>query len=1172
MVTDRLSIFISSTIRECAAERAVARDAIRSLNHDPVLFEDLGARPYPPRELYKARLEAAHVFVGIYRESYGWVAPDMSISGIEDEFQLAENRGMDRLIYVLAAPVAREPRLQAMLDRAMDSGVTVSFYAVPDELPDRIRDDVTAVISNRFADQALGETSAILPNDVLDALVPQQNQRLRRSAVERALIDQSKDSQFVVVTGPLGSGKTMLLAQVAAAENWAFVDARGRTTLEVLAQAANVLRARLRQPPMAFLNELSATSSLIAAWEATGGTTLVLDGIPDAEPVWKIVARAGLPIKARLIIASRSELATPQHQQFKIPSLSEEEVRSLVTALRARAPDPGELVHLMHRSAGNPLFLRFYALGEPGGELATLRELEIKALVALEPRVRELVFYLALAGRSLSLQALSELLAEGESAEAVAELLSRGAVLLRQIRSDVDVIHEHVRDAVLEHLGANSIRQSFFSARLADYLTRTGDYVTAFLVADRAGDHRRAARMLDRAAFQVARRGGGRQAVPVFRAKVERAKTRGNVEELVFAHLALAEALQQIGDIAEAQESIARARATVEEADDSDLNIRIREVELILQLSKGANSGAVDQLRSLKNQYAEAGDEFNTARIALSLSAEYIAAQEPDSALGAAQEAFRMFMSLGDDYGARLARLNLVSALSGLSGRSADVIEHLEALDESIDPDDAPRERAAICNFQTRHHRQIGKPDVAEQYAREAVEIGERLGDKRLIALNRINLGNSLRDQNRLAETLAEYRLADRNASDGGQKRLEAAANELIASVANEQKDHRAALVHADYAVAVARDANDWQILARAHEEKGLALVGLRRVKEAIDVYAAGASPLAESHSNDALFVGLLRNALDTAVEHNQSDLIVSVLLRVFSGVGVAAADSSGPQEKIASLSDLIPKIIEHVPDRPLIPMLSLIFADQMAQFPPIVEREVVLYIVDSIVSQSLNASPERKAAALAGVLLGTEWQRLKDRDFVIIAQKIAAAIPGVYFKPHPDGAAHWTVSLPISQGIICTVTQLDDAPALAAVATLVVLLLRELAPLIAETLLGVEQLPRAEVHVNVVGQSEFELHIERELSGLTRALDTDFVVGQSSDVTQSDQPPIVIICGDAFGERWHPHAAGLSRMHILVAQLLESMIAHLLAKEVEVDVVHPKIARIVRQISTAAR
>ena len=55
----------------------------------PVMFE-LGARPHPPRELPAViPSRQSDVFVGIYADSYGWVAPDEQISGLEDEYNLA---------------------------------------------------------------------------------------------------------------------------------------------------------------------------------------------------------------------------------------------------------------------------------------------------------------------------------------------------------------------------------------------------------------------------------------------------------------------------------------------------------------------------------------------------------------------------------------------------------------------------------------------------------------------------------------------------------------------------------------------------------------------------------------------------------------------------------------------------------------------------------------------------------------------------------------------------------------------------------------------------------------------------------------------------------------------------------------------------------------------------
>src|SRR3954453_11244258 len=81
----RLRIFVSSTLRELAPERKAARTAIERLAAAPVMFE-LGARPHPPRDLYRAYLEQSDIFVGLYWEKYGWVAPGETVSGPEDEY------------------------------------------------------------------------------------------------------------------------------------------------------------------------------------------------------------------------------------------------------------------------------------------------------------------------------------------------------------------------------------------------------------------------------------------------------------------------------------------------------------------------------------------------------------------------------------------------------------------------------------------------------------------------------------------------------------------------------------------------------------------------------------------------------------------------------------------------------------------------------------------------------------------------------------------------------------------------------------------------------------------------------------------------------------------------------------------------------------------------------
>src|SRR6516162_6422682 len=119
----RVRVFISSTLGELAAERAAARRAIARLHLVPVYYES-GARPHPPRNIYRAYLEQSQIFVGIYWQRYGWVAPGMEISGLEDEFRLAAGKPM--LLYLKRPAPDLEPRLAAMTDAIRDAG-SVSY-------------------------------------------------------------------------------------------------------------------------------------------------------------------------------------------------------------------------------------------------------------------------------------------------------------------------------------------------------------------------------------------------------------------------------------------------------------------------------------------------------------------------------------------------------------------------------------------------------------------------------------------------------------------------------------------------------------------------------------------------------------------------------------------------------------------------------------------------------------------------------------------------------------------------------------------------------------------------------------------------------------------------------------------------------------------------------------
>jgi hypothetical protein len=151
---------VSSTLQELAAERRAVRNAVTRLRLVPVLFE-LGARPHPPRQVYRSYLAQSQIFVGVYWQSYGWVAPGEQVSGLEDEYLLSA--GLPRLIYVKSPAPEREPRLTEMLARIRDQGgVSYQHFSDPAELQPPVENDLAVLLSERFesAPSGPGEAAA----------------------------------------------------------------------------------------------------------------------------------------------------------------------------------------------------------------------------------------------------------------------------------------------------------------------------------------------------------------------------------------------------------------------------------------------------------------------------------------------------------------------------------------------------------------------------------------------------------------------------------------------------------------------------------------------------------------------------------------------------------------------------------------------------------------------------------------------------------------------------------------------------------------------------------------------------------------------------------------------------------------------------------------------------
>ena len=210
----RLRVFVSSTLQELAAERQAVRDAVTRLRLVPVMFE-LGARPHPPRQVYRSYLAQSQVFVGVYWQSYGWVAPGEQVSGLEDEYLLSA--GLPRLIYVKSPAPERESRLAEMLTRIRDAGdVSYQHFSAAAELQRLVENDLAVLLSERFemapsGDVAAGEAS--LAGAVPAPATPLVGRDDDAAAVGDLV--RAEGVRLVTLTGPGGVGKSRLAVEVA---------------------------------------------------------------------------------------------------------------------------------------------------------------------------------------------------------------------------------------------------------------------------------------------------------------------------------------------------------------------------------------------------------------------------------------------------------------------------------------------------------------------------------------------------------------------------------------------------------------------------------------------------------------------------------------------------------------------------------------------------------------------------------------------------------------------------------------------------------------------------------------------------------------------------------------------------------------------------------------------
>jgi predicted ATPase len=318
-------VFVSSTLGELADERRAVSRAIEALRLTPVMFE-LGARPYPPREVYQQYLAQSDVFIGLYWQRYGQPAPGMQVSGLEEEFDLSG--ALPRLLYVKAPAADRDPRLGDLLARIQDdASASYRHFRTPAELGRLVRDDLAVLLSERFA-AAAGQAAAAVSSPGRargPRPLPVSTTSLlgREQAVDEvAGLLERPEVRLVTLTGPGGVGKTRLAVAVGERLRDRFGAATVFVPLDAVTDSGQVLAA-IGRAAGADLAGVGAPLEALAETFADGAWLLVLDNLEQviqvAPDLGELLARCP---GVAMLATSRTVLGLRAEREFPVPPLA----------------------------------------------------------------------------------------------------------------------------------------------------------------------------------------------------------------------------------------------------------------------------------------------------------------------------------------------------------------------------------------------------------------------------------------------------------------------------------------------------------------------------------------------------------------------------------------------------------------------------------------------------------------------------------------------------------------------------------------------------------------------------------------------------------------------------------------------------------------------------------
>lgn len=1155
---DRLKVFISSTIMECAAERQAARAGVQATNNEPILFERLGARAHPPRDLYLSRLRNSQIVVAIYRDSYGWVdeAGGLTISGLEDEYRHARQWGIPVLAYVRRSDASRAPALAVLVQDILAGGLTVGFYEEPDELADLIRDDLTALVTQRFLDApaqdaALLETSrsATDTQGLADGFVP-------RPELMAALSQALEAAQVVQVVGPAGSGKSVALAEYSRQQDGVLVNATYLSPKELFGVLANLLEGRTVGDALQFSTLDGAREAFRESWTAAVAVTVLVDDPKDARVLLEAIPAATILPGPRLVLATREPQSLPPTRSsvtVEMGSLTDDQVREWLGAPQYRALTR---TGALQAAAGLPLRIRQLAF-----DTATPAE----AFADLTPTVRELLSYVVIAGFPLTLEQLLELRADpAYRAEDLADDMVRMSTLISDTPMGYAVVHDAVRGELLALVQHSQQRYRFAAARLGRYLADAGAMVRAFEVLD-AIDGDPSGELLEAAAFEAARSGDQKASMTLQLRLKDRAVSQVDRAESLYWALALSQTAELMADLGTAATQLEEAERIAETMDE-DTVLRVRETRLGFDVRRTLSPSVVEAIQALHDTALTKGNLPVAARTAMELCVVYIGTQDYAAAETNARYARDTFRELGDAYGVDVATRNLAAAILMQPDREDEADAIVRGLSATVDPSARQRHRAWLCNLLVRKLRRSGRTSDALARAEEAIAIGEALGDRVLVAVNQISKANVRSDLSDYVGAIGDYNDSASNARSCGRRDLEAHASYLLAQTYNEwpedegRPEDAAVLAEASarHAVALVRNTVARDHLSRALEALGDAILAQGRQDEAAEALFEAAEIICALQRWDR-FESVFMTAVINTIE-DDPDAYLRGIRRVFGQASEITSERSIAQRMFGTLADVMPA----VPATIALPFYGMHLRAMFEGLPLPIRRNLFIRQIDAIVGAfGRGASPEPWQILYPSLTLAAVGvDLLTAADMRIIAEAVCDVVPGIHHRTFPDGGLHWVVELSMAEPVVLSITAVDETPAVMLAAMALAFFLKGFEGELRRKVLG-KLTPRSELCIYVFNLAD----APSDIAGAVRDAigERSSMVSRQTDVTAEQPAPTAVFIAEDFIDKLTVGQGRGGALQVLLGYGVLEIVYSLLRGEVDMSVLSPKLADLVK-------